>query len=384
MATQLFDFKPVIPQHYTLAETQEEKDIENQRKIAQINAQQAGSMAEASLRGAYAAQAQDSAQALERERMGAVQQQQATQNAMEQRRLDANIAAQQQEQARLGVSDAMKADAYKRDIAQQEVQNGRMQAQDARAAVENQQKDEIYARKKAEEDMHNAWADMGEGFLNTAPDKKGERDFTPYKPAVEQGLGGKLGDVQVRAKANPETGNTEFFAVDKEGAYNPILKHGVPFALPDSGVEAMKSVAKARMGIKGGEDKQDMQIVYKDVVDTNGVTHRTASEVWDKVHNKTYPYPGASAQQAEELSQAQKAVMAAMGDEAPRVAGSKPGAVKESPAPEVKSAPIVSGLTPKPLVTVSDIGEEDQLPYNRNLMPKPSFGPRRTLVPKGR
>lgn len=395
MATQLFQFQPTATPHYTLAETWKEKDAAMQRRIAEINAQNAGEMAQAAMQGDYNMANRNADRALDETRMGALQQQQNIDNGMAQQKLDADVSTQQQAQARLGVQDARNAANDRRDIEQQAFQNNRIQAQDARAAVENQQKDKEFSDQQVLAAKQQLYAGLGEGFLTNQPDKNGDVDFTSHRDVLEQGLADKLpSDTRIVARPNPETKNYDFYAAGQDGGYAPLVKHGVPLSLSPNVVDMSKTVAKKVLGI-GKEKGQDLQVIYRDDVDANGVTHRTPVDVFDKNSGDITHYAGA-ANAAPAPAPGKDLSGNTMGEGQTRLMQIKQKVDAEqqqqnAPQEQPQPAPVVSNLAPRPLVTYAPNGDESQAPHNPNLIPNlvpkhtpmPSQGPRRALVPRG-
>jgi hypothetical protein len=387
MATQLFNFQPLVPQHYTLAETQGEKDAELQRKIAAINAQNSGQMAESAMRAEYAQADNNANRAMEQQRIEANQQQLGVENGMDQQKIDAAVSAQQQQQAQLGARAAAEAEANKRDVTQQDFQNNRLLSQDAREAAQEQRKAVEWTQAQDTQAKHDYYANLGQGFLDATPDKNGEIDFTANKSVIEQGLGGKLpGDVQVRLRPNADNKGYEAFAVDKEGTYNPILKHEVPVSFGRSQIDMAVSAAKANMGMK--PEQKDLEVIYDQKLGPDGMTLiKTPVSVFDKKSGTTTPYNAAVNTTEAPLSPAQKALAATKIKVGPEVAKSD---TQDQPAP------VASNLAPKPLVTYADKGDPTQAPHNasrfaqeRSAAPasqpktepaQPSVGPRQYIA----
>jgi hypothetical protein len=338
MATQLFQFTPRATPHYTLAETQSEKDEELRRKLAQIEAQNSGAMAQTITRANYDQANQNADRFVRQQGMEAAQEQNGVANDMEQQKIDATLAMREQQQARLGAQDARQAENDKRILEQQGFQNSRLRAQDERAAIENQRKDAEYSQEQKNKDIHNYYSELGRSFMASTPDKNGDVDVTGHKSVFEQGLGGKLpADAQIKLRPNAETGNYDLYGIGEDGTYTPITKHEVPVSFGKSQMEMAISAAKADMGIK--PEPKDLEVIYDQKLGPDGMTLvKTPVSVFDKKSGKTVPYNAAIAPTTPELTPAQKAL----------------AALREQPAQEqdqeeAQSPRVRPNLAPKPL-----------------------------------
>jgi hypothetical protein len=402
MAIQFTQFNPLIPQHYTLAETQQEKDAENARKIAQINAQNMGSLQLEELRGANEAGRANAENVQQNMQHADAQEQLGIANDQAQQQIDAGVAAQQQAQARLGVQDASEAARYQQRLDQQALENGRAKTQDERAAVENQRKDEAYTEAKRIQDEIGMQASLGKELLFGQPDKNGEVDVTGARGFFEQGGSDPIpGKARIVARVNPATNSHEFYGVDEEGGYNPITKNGAPQSLSPTGYGMITSAAKAHFGLKTGPEKGNWEVNYEDVTKADGsrkripvtMTNKDTSEV------KLYVAPEGTARNepgedanGNPISDSQTRFMAIKQAQVAEAKRQQAATNDQGP-----SVPVQSNLAPKrkPLVTYVDNGDPSQAPQNRerfapppsapaNTSPasQPSPGPRISLAPK--
>ena len=226
MALQLGQFKPLEHKHYTLAETQSEKDEAAKRQMAIDNNRAASQGVIATMHEANQNNRANAA-ITERRRQDATAQgnfeseQAAT---IEQQGIDNALRQQQEERlgqytnaqiANIGIDNALK-----------QQQEERLQGVDNRQAIQFDQEQE--ARRQADElkQVPIAIAKFGHYLKTAEPDENGMVDVTDQKDNIKTMVGG-FGDQDFkRITAQNVNGKTQLFGYSDDNKAQPLTRNG--------------------------------------------------------------------------------------------------------------------------------------------------------------
>lgn len=296
MALQLGNFKPSQAQHYTLAETQDEKNAANARQanliaqqglnsLASANAHAAGQIALQGPRLAEEARQADMRDAQAGNSLNATVAQQGAANDLAQQGVDLKAQELQQKQQASAAA-----------LAQQGVTNQLAQSQEARLQGADQRQNTLFEqqqadRKIAEEKKQNelALAKFG-SYLNTVkPDDKGLVDVTDQKDNIKT-LAGGFGDVDYKKiTAQNIDGKTQLYGTDADGNAQPLTRNGNQISIDNKALQMFSMFGQDSAKAKAQAELEQTQLENKtkqtqlDYMTKNGVQMGTAGQENNKV-----------------------------------------------------------------------------------------------------
>lgn len=347
MPIQFQNFTPLVQPHYTMAETQTEKDAENARKAALIGLQQAGETSRAIMDNNTRAGIADANNGLQREANAANMNQQGIANDQAQQRINAGIEnnnATNERQAAMdkatisnqGLQREYQNKTLDNTIAQQGVENKRnaeidanrqtqlgltnkrQDALDARTQEENKRADVEYNQKQVLKNIFDTHAAIGNAILTGQSNKDGYIDITSATDALK--TGGQKANIVEGAKVftKPNAmGGGDLFQVGKDEAMYPVYSGDdttTPISLSSGYIKLSTTAANTQ---NGTSTKKVHSVEMTKTKDENGLeVSQPSSITYDNGDTSVYPDYKSKTIEADSYAQKLKETNSAQANEA--------------------------------------------------------------------
>ena len=304
MALQFQNFTPNDQKHYTLAETQSEKDATLQRAMAQDAANNAA-------RSADHAMSIDSSNQQHAMSLAQNAKQAGVENGLNQQRINSD-------NTRVGLANAREMEKTRADVAQNDIANKRQAFADqntlqqqgltnARQNISDKQTTEKFnlekealLQKKSLADKHLAIGELGLTLATSKSDENGEIDITNHRNILTSlGLTDELTKHE-SVMARIVDGKTELYGIDKDGNHSVIMHNKAPVKITNDALSIFSDFYAKQLGVK---EDGDFEVNYQQTLGPDGMTLvKTPVSIINKKNGNLTNYPGASGQPSNELA----------------------------------------------------------------------------------
>ena len=304
MALQFQNFTPNDQKHFTLAETQNEKEAEMSRQMAQDAANN-------SARSANHGMSVDSSNQQHAMSLAQNAKQAGVENGLNQQRINSD-------NTRVGLANAREMEKTRADVAQNDITNKRQAFADqntlqqqgltnARQNISDKQTTEKFnlekealLQKKSLADKHLAIGELGLTLATSKSDENGEIDITNHRNILTSlGLTDNLTKHE-SVMARIVDGKTELYGIDKDGNHSVIMHNKAPVKITSDALSIYSDFYAKQLGVK---EDGDFEVNYQQTLGPDGMTLvKTPVSIINKKNGNLTNYPGASGQPSNELA----------------------------------------------------------------------------------
>ena len=296
MALQFQNFTPNDQKHFTLAETQNEKEAEMSRQMARDAANNAAE-------SANRAMSVDSSNQQHAMSLAQNAKQAGVENGLNQQRINSD-------NTRVGLANAREMEKTRADVAQNDITNKRQALADqntlqqqgltnARQNISDKQTTEKFnlekealLQKKSLVDKHLAIGELGLTLATSKSDENGEIDITNHRNILTSlGLTDELTKHE-SVMARIVDGKTELYGIDKDGNHSVIMHNKAPVKITNDALSIYSDFYAKQLGVKADGD---FRVIKTKTTDLNGLETETPTHILNQKNGNLIPFPVASA-----------------------------------------------------------------------------------------